>query len=97
MGPTPSGPGGGGLARQPGPRRADPRWREDGARQLSEASPRGLYKPVPANYESLITDELKTIMEFPGYTADNFSKARKAYQAWGGQPRNTRFGWIRKG
>jgi hypothetical protein len=36
-------------------------------------------------------------MEFPGYTADNFSKARKAYQAWGGQPRNTRFGWIRKG
>jgi predicted TIM-barrel fold metal-dependent hydrolase len=63
----------------------------------SEASPRGLYRPVPANYESLITDELKTVMEFPGYTADNFSKARKAYQAWGGQPRNTRFGWVRKG
>ena len=61
----------------------------------SEASPHGKYKPVPANYEELITDELKTIMEFPGYVADNFSKARKAYQAWGGQPSNTRYGWIR--
>jgi hypothetical protein len=61
----------------------------------SEASQHGKYTPVPANYEELITDELKTIMEFPGYIADNFSKARKAYQAWGGQPSNTRYGWIR--
>jgi predicted TIM-barrel fold metal-dependent hydrolase len=62
----------------------------------SEAAPKGRYRPVPANYEALIPDELKTIMEFPGYTADTFSTARKAYQAWGGrQPRNTRFGWIR--
>jgi hypothetical protein len=69
----------------PGPRRSGPKRHSGPAR------------PVPANYESLVTDELKTIMEFPGYTADNISKARRAYQAWGGQPRNTRFGWIRKG
>jgi predicted TIM-barrel fold metal-dependent hydrolase len=56
------------------------------------------YKPFPANYESLIPDSLKTLLEFPGYTADNFSKARLAYQDWkGAQPRNTRVGWIRQG
>ena len=62
----------------------------------SEASPHGKYTPVPANYEEMIPDELKTILEFPGYVADNISKARKAYQAWGGGERsNTRYGWIR--
>jgi hypothetical protein len=63
----------------------------------SEAASRGRYTPVPADYESRIPDDLKTILEFPGYTADNFSCAREAYQAWGGQPRNTRLGWIRNG
>ena len=62
----------------------------------SEASPYGKYKPVPANYEALIPDELKTIMEFPGFVADNLSKMKAAYQAWGGGERsNTRYGWIR--
>lgn len=61
----------------------------------SEVSPRALYKPVPPNYEQLITEELKTIMEFPGYVGDNFSKARKAYYAAGGAPSNTRYGWLR--
>jgi hypothetical protein len=62
----------------------------------SEASPHGVYTPVPANYEALIPDELKTIMEFPGFVADNLSKMKAAYQAWGGGERsNTRYGWIR--
>jgi uncharacterized protein len=61
----------------------------------SEASPRGRYKPVPANYEQLIPDELKTILEFPGFVGDNFSKAKQIYYAAGGRPSNTRYGWLR--
>jgi hypothetical protein len=61
----------------------------------SEASPRGVYKPVPADYESRIPDELKTIMEFPGYVADNLSKMKAHYLAAGGQRSNIRYGWIR--
>jgi hypothetical protein len=61
----------------------------------AEASPKGKYKPVPADYESQIPDELKTILEFPGYTADNISRMRETYLAAGGQRSNTRYGWIR--
>ena len=54
------------------------------------------YKAFPENYVELIPESLKTLLEFPGYTADNFSKARLVYQDWkGAQPRNTRLGWIR--
>jgi hypothetical protein len=53
------------------------------------------FKPVPKDYESRMTNELKTIMEFPGYTADNMSRFRENYVASGGQPSNTRYGWIR--
>ena len=56
----------------------------------------GLYKPFPENYVELIPESLKTLLEFPGFTADNFAKARMAYQEWSGAaPRHTRFGWIR--
>jgi len=49
----------------------------------------------PENYAEQIPSSLKTLLEFPGYTADNFSKARVAYQDWkGAGPRHTRFGWI---
>ena len=54
------------------------------------------YHTVPQNYESLVTNDLKKILEFPGYTADNFGKARRAYAEWGqGRPLNARFGWLR--
>jgi len=55
----------------------------------------GLYTPVPANYESLIPAQLKTLLEFPGYTADNMSKMRQRYVELGGDRTNTRYGWIR--
>jgi len=55
----------------------------------------GLYRPVPANYESLIPAQLKTLLEFPGYTADNMSKMRQRYVELGGDRTNTRYGWIR--
>ncbi|PYU15406.1 MAG: hypothetical protein DMG29_06970 [Acidobacteria bacterium] len=54
-----------------------------------------IYKPVPANFESLIPNSLKTLLEFPGFTSDNFSKMKAEYLAQGGEPSNTRYGWIR--
>jgi hypothetical protein len=55
------------------------------------------FRPVPKDYESRIPRELKTLMEFPGFTADNLSRARESYLAMGAEPSNTRYGWIRTG
>lgn len=60
------------------------------ARDLSRT-----YQPVPKDFESRMPKELKTIMEFPGYTADNMSKFKEQYAAAGAAPSNTRYGWIR--
>ena len=58
---------------------------------------RGEYHPVPVNYEALIPESLKRIMEFPGFAMnDNLSKLRREYLAQGGLPSNTRYGWVRK-
>lgn len=57
----------------------------------------GPYKPVPANFESQIPRELKTILEYPGFVADNLQQLKDAYLALGGQPDNTRYGWMRQG
>jgi len=54
-----------------------------------------IYKPVPRNYESLITPAIKTILEFPGYAKDDMAKLRDRYLALGGGLTNTRHGWIR--
>ena len=54
-----------------------------------------MYKPVPKDYESRMSRELKTIMEFPGYTADNMTQVKEKYLAMGPAPSNTRYGWIR--
>jgi hypothetical protein len=53
------------------------------------------FKPVPKDYERRMSRELKTIMELPGFTADNMSKVKENYLALGGQPSNQRYGWIR--
>ena len=53
------------------------------------------YRPVPPDYEDRITDELKTILEFPGYTADNMSKLKDRYAELGPTPSHTRYGWMR--
>ena len=57
--------------------------------------PQGVYNPVPADYATRIPDELKTLMEFPGFEADNLTTMRAQYQAAGGHPSNTRYGWLR--
>jgi hypothetical protein len=53
------------------------------------------FKPVPADYASKISRELKTILEFPDIAADNMSKIKEQYAAVGPQPSHTRYGWIR--
>ena len=53
------------------------------------------YPPVPKDYESRMSDELKTLLEFPGYSADNLSKFKDTYIAMGMEPSHTRYGWIR--
>jgi len=67
-----------------------------GIPSAAEASPHGVYKPVPANFESLIPDSLKTLLEFPGFVSDNFSKMQAEYLAMGWERSNTRYGWIRR-
>jgi len=54
-----------------------------------------VYKDVPADYASRIPESLKTILEFPGYVADNISKMRRQYQAMGADPSYARYGWVR--
>ena len=67
----------------------------DGVIHDNPGQGQGLYKVFPTNYVEQIPNSLKTLLEFPGYTADNFSKARLAYQDWkGAAPRHTRLGWI---
>jgi hypothetical protein len=60
-------------------------------------SHRGVYHPVPANYEALIPAALKRVMEFPGFPklTDNLSKIRNRYLASGARPDHTRYGWVR--
>ena len=38
-----------------------------------------------------------TGMEFPGFAADNLSKAGEQYLAMGPEPSHSRHGWIRRG
>jgi hypothetical protein len=70
-----------------------------------------IYKPVPKDYESRITPELKRILEYPGFTAaapqsapenqfahyegDNLAKIKQSYAEEGGTRSNTRYGWLR--
>jgi hypothetical protein len=61
---------------------------------LPVASP-GIYRPVPADYASRIPESLKTILEFPGFASDTFSRMREQYLAMGPQPTHERYGWVR--
>jgi predicted TIM-barrel fold metal-dependent hydrolase len=55
------------------------------------------FKPVPADYATKMSDDLKRFMEMPGYTADNLARARERYVESGGAPDHTRYGWVRTG
>jgi hypothetical protein len=66
-----------------------------GIKGVESASFQKRFKPVPKDYEKRMSKELKTVMELPGFTADNMSKLKENYVATGGEPSNTRYGWIR--
>ncbi len=53
------------------------------------------YRPVPADFEDRIGDELKTLLEFPDYRADNMQRFRALYAEAGAQPDHRRYGWVR--
>ena len=63
----------------------------------------GLYKPVPADYASMIPATLKhTLHDDPGFKGygyapphDTFSRLRADYVAAGGRRENLRYGWVR--
>ena len=40
-------------------------------------------------------DELKRLLEFPEFRADNMSKLREVYLATGMEPDHRRYGWMR--
>jgi hypothetical protein len=55
----------------------------------------GGYHPVPKNYESRMTKELKTLLEFDKLTGDNMSRMKETYAALAIEPDHTRYGWMR--
>ena len=55
----------------------------------------GAYQPVPKDYESRMTKELKTLLEFGQLRGDNLSKMKETYQALAIEPDHTRYGWMR--
>ena len=55
----------------------------------------GSYKPVPKDYESRMTEELKTLLEFDKLTADNMSRMKETYAALAIEPDHIRYGWMR--
>ena len=54
----------------------------------------GSYKVVPKDYESKMTKELKSLLEFDKLTADNMSKMKETYAALAIEPDHTRYGWM---
>jgi hypothetical protein len=56
----------------------------------------GTYKPVPKDYESRMSQELKTLLEFGQLKADNMSRMKETYAALAIEPDNIRYGWIRE-
>jgi uncharacterized protein len=53
------------------------------------------YKPVPKDYESRMSKELKTLLEFDKVTADNMARMKETYAALAIEPDHTRYGWMR--
>src|SRR5207247_7019730 len=55
----------------------------------------GTYRPVPQDYESRLTEELKTLLEFDKLTADNMSRMKETYAALAIEPDHIRYRWMR--
>ena len=55
------------------------------------------FRDVPADYEQRMSTELRTLFEFPGYTADNMARFKSSYAALALPPNHDRYGWVRPG
>jgi hypothetical protein len=55
----------------------------------------GAYRPVPKDYESRMSDKLKTTLEVGQLKADNMTKMKETYAALAIEPDNVRYGWMR--
>jgi uncharacterized protein len=66
-----------------------------GIKQVAARDLEKTYKPIPKDFEQRISKELKTVMEFPGYTADKMTDFKERYAAIGAEPTYTRYGWVR--
>jgi hypothetical protein len=55
----------------------------------------GAYRAVPKDYESRMTQELKTLMEFGQLRGDNLSRMKETYQSLAIEPDHSRYGWMR--
>jgi hypothetical protein len=55
----------------------------------------GNYRPVPKDYESRMSQDLKTLLEVGQLRADNMSKMKETYAALAIEPSHTRYGWVR--
>jgi hypothetical protein len=53
------------------------------------------YKPVPKDYESRMTKELKSLLELGQLRGDNLAKMKETYQALAIEPDHNRYGWMR--
>jgi hypothetical protein len=54
-----------------------------------------MYRPVPKEYETRMTKELKTLLEVGQLKGDNMSKMKETYLALAIEPDHTRYGWMR--
>jgi len=55
----------------------------------------GVYRAVPKDYESRMTKELKTLLEFGQLRGDNLAKMKETYQSLAIEPDHSRYGWMR--
>jgi uncharacterized protein len=53
------------------------------------------YKPVPKDYESRMTTELKTLLEFGQLRGDNLARMKETYLSLAIEPDHSRYGWMR--
>ena len=51
---------------------------------------------MPKDYESRMTPELKTLLEFGQLKADNMSRMKETYASLAIEPDHIRYGWLRE-
>ena len=53
------------------------------------------YKPVPGDYESRMSEKLKTVLEFGQLRSDTMDRMKETYIALALERDHTRYGWVR--